>query len=81
MVSHKCYGTVACQGNNLGLLIHIPTRLVLYSWALIFHLQFVEKAPEDVVRGVREKAAEAEEKLNLTKTRLSFLQSTITVPE
>ncbi|KAJ0506607.1 putative valine--tRNA ligase [Helianthus annuus] len=42
---------------------------------------FVEKAPEDVVRGVREKASEAEEKLNLTKTRLSFLQSTILVSE
>ncbi|KAI7746448.1 hypothetical protein M8C21_001996 [Ambrosia artemisiifolia] len=42
---------------------------------------FVEKAPEDVVRGVREKAAEAEEKVNLTKTRLSFLQSTILVKE
>ncbi|KAJ9564681.1 hypothetical protein OSB04_000647 [Centaurea solstitialis] len=42
---------------------------------------FVEKAPEEVVRGVREKAAEAEEKLNLTKTRLSFLQSTILVSE
>ncbi|XP_024974667.1 valine--tRNA ligase, chloroplastic/mitochondrial 2 isoform X1 [Cynara cardunculus var. scolymus] len=43
--------------------------------------KFVEKAPEEVVRGVREKAAEAEEKLNLTKTRLSFLQSTILVSE
>ncbi|GKE61740.1 valine--tRNA ligase, chloroplastic/mitochondrial 2 isoform X1, partial [Tanacetum coccineum] len=42
---------------------------------------FVEKAPADVVRGVREKAAEAEEKLNLTETRLSFLQSTVTGPE
>ncbi|GKG41185.1 valine--tRNA ligase, chloroplastic/mitochondrial 2 isoform X1, partial [Tanacetum coccineum] len=42
---------------------------------------FVEKAPADVVRGVREKAAEAEEKLNLTETRLSFLQSTVTVRE
>ncbi|KAL3568380.1 hypothetical protein D5086_031031 [Populus alba] len=31
--------------------------------------KFVEKAPEDVVRGVREKAAEAEEKIKLTKNR------------
>ncbi|RDX63246.1 Valine--tRNA ligase, chloroplastic/mitochondrial 2, partial [Mucuna pruriens] len=37
--------------------------------------QFVEKAPEDVVSGVREKAAEAEEKINLTKKRLAFLNS------
>ncbi|KAL6574173.1 hypothetical protein OROHE_001077 [Orobanche hederae] len=41
---------------------------------------FVEKAPEDIVRGVREKAAEAEEKLNLTRNRLAFLQSTVLVP-
>ncbi|KAL0425248.1 UNVERIFIED_CONTAM: Valine--tRNA ligase, chloroplastic/mitochondrial 2 [Sesamum radiatum] len=40
---------------------------------------FVEKAPEDIVRGVREKAAEAEEKLTLTRNRLSFLQSTVLV--
>ncbi|KAK6127768.1 hypothetical protein DH2020_038477 [Rehmannia glutinosa] len=40
---------------------------------------FVEKAPEDIVRGVREKAAEAEEKLTLTKNRLAFLQSTVLV--
>ncbi|PNT77024.1 hypothetical protein BRADI_1g56890v3 [Brachypodium distachyon] len=38
---------------------------------------FVEKAPEDIVRGVREKASEAEEKISLTKNRLSFLQSTV----
>lgn len=38
---------------------------------------FVEKAPADIVRGVREKASEAEEKIALTKTRLSFLQSTV----
>lgn len=36
---------------------------------------FVEKAPEEVVRGVREKASEAEEKINLTKSRLAFLES------
>ena len=42
-------------------------------------LQFVEKAPEDVVRGVREKAAEAEEKINLTKNRLDFLKSNVLV--
>ncbi|KAL7114481.1 hypothetical protein ACP275_04G123600 [Erythranthe tilingii] len=40
---------------------------------------FVEKAPEDIVRGVQEKAAEAEEKLTLTRNRLSFLQSTAMV--
>ncbi|XP_044506522.1 valine--tRNA ligase, chloroplastic/mitochondrial 2 isoform X2 [Mangifera indica] len=39
--------------------------------------KFIEKAPEDVVRGVQEKAAEAEEKINLTKNRLEFLQSTV----
>ncbi|XP_039797638.1 valine--tRNA ligase, chloroplastic/mitochondrial 2-like isoform X2 [Panicum virgatum] len=38
---------------------------------------FVEKAPEDIVRGVREKASEAEEKISLTKNRLAFLQSTV----
>ncbi|KAF3789506.1 Valine--tRNA ligase [Nymphaea thermarum] len=43
--------------------------------------QFVEKAPEDVVRGVREKAVEAEEKITLTKNRLRFLQSTVLVSE
>lgn len=42
-------------------------------------MQFIEKAPEDVVRGVQEKAAEAEEKINLTKNRLAFLQSTVLV--
>ncbi|RVW90226.1 Valine--tRNA ligase, chloroplastic/mitochondrial 2 [Vitis vinifera] len=42
-------------------------------------LQFVEKAPEEIVSGVREKAAEAEEKITLTKNRLAFLQSTAVV--
>jgi valyl-tRNA synthetase len=42
----------------------------------ICSLQFVEKAPVDVVRGVREKAAEAEEKIILTKNRLALLKST-----
>ncbi|WCJ25225.1 Valine--tRNA ligase [Euphorbia peplus] len=37
--------------------------------------KFVEKAPEDVVRGVREKAIETKEKIDLTKTRLDFLKS------
>ncbi|KAG6384066.1 hypothetical protein SASPL_156136 [Salvia splendens] len=41
---------------------------------------FVEKAPEDIVRGVREKAAEAEEKVTLTRNRLAFLQSTTLMP-
>ncbi|KAL3617586.1 hypothetical protein CASFOL_037907 [Castilleja foliolosa] len=40
---------------------------------------FVEKAPEDIVRGVREKAAEAEEKITLTRNRLDLLQSTVLV--
>ncbi|KAF8398020.1 hypothetical protein HHK36_016946 [Tetracentron sinense] len=43
--------------------------------------KFVEKAPEEVVRGVREKAAEAEEKITLTKNRLVFLESTVMVSE
>ncbi|XP_038686253.1 valine--tRNA ligase, chloroplastic/mitochondrial 2 isoform X2 [Tripterygium wilfordii] len=43
--------------------------------------QFVDKAPEDVVRGVREKAAETEEKIILTKNRLAFLKSTVPVPK
>lgn len=42
-------------------------------------MQFVEKAPEDVVRGVREKAAEAEEKITLTRNRLEFLKSNVLV--
>ncbi|XP_061363865.1 valine--tRNA ligase, chloroplastic/mitochondrial 2 [Gastrolobium bilobum] len=41
--------------------------------------KFVEKAPEDVVRGVQEKAAEAEEKITLTKNRLAFLNSNVLV--
>lgn len=43
------------------------------------YMQFVEKAPEDIVRGVREKAAEAEEKLTLTRNRLNFLKSKILI--
>ncbi|OAY68306.1 Valine--tRNA ligase, chloroplastic/mitochondrial 2 [Ananas comosus] len=38
---------------------------------------FIEKAPKEVVRGVQEKASEAEEKISLTKNRLAFLQSTV----
>lgn len=41
----------------------------------------MEKAPDDVVRGVREKAAEAEEKIILTKNRLALLRSTVLVTE
>lgn len=40
-------------------------------------MQFVDKAPEDIVRGVREKVAEAEEKLTLTKNRLNFIKSKV----
>ncbi|KAI5339549.1 hypothetical protein L3X38_018821 [Prunus dulcis] len=41
--------------------------------------KFVEKAPEDIVRGVQEKAAETEEKITLTKNRLALLKSTVVV--
>ncbi|KAK9902388.1 hypothetical protein M0R45_001627 [Rubus argutus] len=41
--------------------------------------KFVEKAPEDIVRGVREKAVETEEKITLTKNRLALLESTALV--
>ncbi|KAL6124843.1 hypothetical protein ACLB2K_077352 [Fragaria x ananassa] len=41
--------------------------------------KFKEKAPEDIVRGVQEKAAEAEEKITLTKNRLALLESTALV--
>ncbi|KAK6255819.1 hypothetical protein SCA6_017124 [Theobroma cacao] len=43
--------------------------------------KFIEKAPEDIVRGVQQKAAEAEEKINLTKNRLDFLKSTVMVSQ
>ncbi|KAF2295431.1 hypothetical protein GH714_032914 [Hevea brasiliensis] len=43
--------------------------------------QFVEKAPEEVVRGVREKVAEAKDKINLTKNRLAFLKSSVLVSQ
>ncbi|KAF5957919.1 hypothetical protein HYC85_005144 [Camellia sinensis] len=41
--------------------------------------EFVEKAPEEIVRGVQEKAVEAKEKLTLTENRLAFLKSTVLV--
>lgn len=53
--------------------------LYVMAFELFCSVQFIEKAPEDVVRGVQEKAAEAEEKINLTKNRLEFLQSTVLV--
>lgn len=46
---------------------------------LLCPMQFVEKAPEDIVRGVREKAVETEEKITLTKNRLALLESTALV--
>lgn len=46
---------------------------------LLRPMQFVEKAPEDIVRGVREKAVETEEKITLTKNRLALLESTAVV--
>lgn len=42
-------------------------------------MQFVQKAPEDIVRGVREKAAETEEKMTLTENRLAMLKSSVLV--
>ncbi|XP_047333712.1 valine--tRNA ligase, chloroplastic/mitochondrial 2 isoform X2 [Impatiens glandulifera] len=42
---------------------------------------FIEKAPEDIIRGVQEKEAEAKEKITLTRKRLDFLNSTIMVPK
>ena len=53
---------------------YIFPLLMMYT---SFVVQFVEKAPEDIVRGVREKASEADEKISLTKNRLAFLQSII----
>lgn len=44
-------------------------------------LQFVERAPAKIVRGVREKANEAEEKISLTKNRLTLLESSISMTE
>ncbi len=44
-------------------------------------MQFVEKAPDEIVRGVREKAEETKEKIDLTKNRLAFLKSTVLVSE
>lgn len=52
---------------------HVPLTI----WSLL--MQFVEKAPEDIVRGVQEKAAETEEKITLTKNRLALLKSTVVV--
>ncbi|TYI38044.1 hypothetical protein ES332_A03G258000v1 [Gossypium tomentosum] len=43
--------------------------------------KFIEKAPKDAVRGVQEKAAEAEQKINLTKNRLAFLKSTVMISQ
>ncbi|MCE3215209.1 hypothetical protein HAX54_001266 [Datura stramonium] len=40
---------------------------------------FVEKAPKGIVRGVQEKAAEAEEKLTLTRNRLNFIKSKVLI--
>lgn len=43
--------------------------------------KFIEKAPEEIVRDAQEKAQEMEEKINLTKNRLAFLESTNLVAE
>eukprot|EP00246_Nothoceros_aenigmaticus_P005582 TRINITY_DN17754_c0_g1_i1.p1 TRINITY_DN17754_c0_g1~~TRINITY_DN17754_c0_g1_i1.p1 ORF type:complete len:415 (-),score=70.63 TRINITY_DN17754_c0_g1_i1:12-1235(-) len=43
--------------------------------------QFVEKAPEAVVQGIRDKVSEAEEKVALVKRRLNELQSMAAVPK
>ncbi|KAL1833544.1 hypothetical protein ACET3Z_003195 [Daucus carota] len=41
--------------------------------------EFIEKAPREIIDGIKEKASEAEEKLTLTKNRLTFLESTTVV--
>ena len=41
----------------------------------------MEKAPEEIVRDAQEKAQELEEKINLTKNRIAFLESTTLVAE
>ncbi|XP_050244881.1 valine--tRNA ligase, chloroplastic/mitochondrial 2 isoform X2 [Quercus robur] len=50
---------------------------IVASEEVIQYISFVEKAPEDVVHGVQEKAAEAEEKIILTKNRLALLKSSV----
>lgn len=40
-------------------------------------VQFIDKAPEEIVRGVRDKVTEAAEKITLTKNRLALLESSI----
>lgn len=42
-------------------------------------VQFIAKAPGEIIDGIKEKASEAEEKLTLTKNRLAFLKSTAVV--
>lgn len=49
------------------------------SRRLYHSLQFIAKAPGEIIDGIREKASEAEEKLTLTKNRLTFLRSTAVV--
>lgn len=64
----------------IGQLMQIyPTWLWFFLY--IFCLQFLEKAPEKIVHEVREKAAEAEEKITLTRNRLDFLKSTVLVAD
>ncbi|XP_057248505.1 valine--tRNA ligase, chloroplastic/mitochondrial 2 isoform X2 [Beta vulgaris subsp. vulgaris] len=43
--------------------------------------KFLEKAPEEIVRTAQEKAEEMEEKINLTRNRIAFLESTALVTE
>ncbi|KAJ8432841.1 hypothetical protein Cgig2_024529 [Carnegiea gigantea] len=43
--------------------------------------KFIEKAPEEIVRDAQDKAQEMEEKINLTKNRIAFLESTNLVAE
>lgn len=66
----------------------VPSRVIMVDGCtstmyllpyLLYPMQFKEKAPEDIVRGVQEKAAEAEEKITLTKNRLALLESTALV--
>ena len=62
-------------------LVHSFPLAYSHTMFFVIYLQFVERAPEDVVRGVREKATEAEEKINLTKNRLAFLKSSVLVSQ
>lgn len=52
-----------------------------FIYLIRFYIQFLEKAPEEIVRTAQEKAEEMEEKINLTRNRIAFLESTALVTE